>query len=206
MSDTAALLSVAASAAKPFWDAFWPNLASTLVGAAIGVPAGLLINRQAVRYAERRSHRAEDKLLQHTLEVLYSALECNKKVLSQLVNKEKRKARKLIKPLDTGTWDAVRTLLPSSFRNPELLRRLAYHWVQLGQVTAMHHMILQQQLTASSHSSLEMLGEMQKEFDQWLENLRADSEELLRDLDREISDLNSSRPCDSPCIEQLRLV
>jgi hypothetical protein len=191
MSDTATLLSVAASAATPFWDAFWPNLASTLVGAALGVPVGLLINRQAVRFTERRSLLAENKLLQRTLSSLYAALECNDEVLSLLVDKKKREAQGLVKPLDTGTWDAVRTLLPSSFRDPELLRRLAYHWVQLGQVTAMHHMILQQQLAASSHSHPPILLAMQNECDQWLKNLRTDSEELRRDLR---AYLNNSRP------------
>ena len=77
MSDTVTLLATAASSATPFWDAFWPNLASTLVGAAIGVPVGLFINRQAVRFTERRALLAENKLLQRTLTALDAALQCN---------------------------------------------------------------------------------------------------------------------------------
>jgi hypothetical protein len=195
MSETATLLSAAASAATPFWDAFWPNLASTLVGAAIGVPVGLFINRQAVRFTERRSFLAENKLLQRTLTAMDAALQCNYEVLSLLVDKNKREAQGLVKPLDTGTWDTVRTLLPSSFRDPELLRRLAYYWVQLGQVTAMHHMILQQQLAASTHSPppmlLAKLSAMQNECDEWLMNLRTDTADLRRDLK---SHLTNNRP------------
>jgi AraC-like DNA-binding protein len=191
MPDTATLISATASFATSFWEAFWPNLASTLVGAAIGVPVGLYINRHAVRFTERRSLRAENQLLQRTLTALDAALECNYKVLSLLVDKKKREAHRLIKPLDTGTWDAVRTLLPSSFRDPELLRRLAYHWVQLGQVTAMHHMILQQQLVASSHSPPPMLSAMQNECDAWLMNLLTDSMDLRGDLK---SYLTNNRP------------
>jgi len=182
MSDTVTLLATAASSATPFWDAFWPNLASTLVGAAIGVPVGLFINRQAVRFTERRALLAENKLLQRTLTALDAALQCNYEVLSLLVDKKKREAQRLVKPLDTGTWDAVRSLIPASFRDPELLRRLAYHWVQLGQVTAMHHMILQQQLAASSQSPHPMLSAMQNDCNEWLMNLRADSVDLRRDL------------------------
>jgi hypothetical protein len=182
MSDTVTLLATAASSATPFWDAFWPNLASTLVGAAIGVPVGLFINRQAVRFTERRALLAENKLLQRTLTALDAALQCNYEVFSLLVDKKKREAQRLVKPLDTGTWDAVRSLIPASFRDPELLRRLAYHWVQLGQVTAMHHMILQKQLAASSQSPPPMLSAMQNDCDEWLMNLWADSVDLRRDL------------------------
>lgn len=191
MSYAATLLSVAASAATTFWDAFWPNLASTLVGAAIGVPIGLLINRQSVRFTERRSSRAENELLQRTLAALEASLNHNVKVLSRLVDKMQREAQGLVKPLDTGTWGAVHTMLPSTFHDPGLLRRLAYYWVQLGQVTAMHHMILQQQLAASSRSPTPMLSAMQDECDQWLKSLLDESKELLNDLKIY---LNNSRP------------
>ena len=123
------------------------------------------------------------------MKTLVTALQCNDKVLSLLVDKKKREAQRLVKPLDTGTWDAVRPLLPASFADPKLLRRLAYHWVQLGQVTAMHHMILQQQLAASSHSPSPMLSAMQNECDEWLKNLQSDSEALRNDLNSHLNDI-----------------
>lgn len=182
MLDTATSLEAVASAATPFWDAFWPSLVSTLVGAAIGVPVGLFLNRQAMRLAERRALRTENKLIQRTLAALDSALQYNHEALCLLIDKKKRGTQKLVKPLDTGTWDAVRTLLPASFHDPDLLRRLSYHWVQLDRVTTMHHMILQQQLGANSRSYHPMLSAMQDECDQWLVDLRDESLNLRRDL------------------------
>lgn len=189
MTDATPLLSTAAT---PFWDALWPNLASTLVGTAIGIPVGLFINRRAVWIAERRSLSAENKLIKRSLNALDSALQYNTETLRLLVDKNRREAQKLVKPLDTGTWDAVRPLLPPSFHEPDLLRRLAYHWVQLGQVTAMHHMILQQQLAANFHPRDFMLAAMQRECDQWFEDLHGESVDLSKALKRHLSKLSFS--------------
>lgn len=181
MTDATTLLSTAAT---PFWDALWPNLVSTFIGSAIGIPVGLFINRRAIRLAERKSLEAEINLLKSSVKALDYALQCNNEILGQLVNKNRREAQKLVKPLDTGTWDVVRPLLPPSFHEPGLLRRLAYHWVELGQVTAMHHMILQQQLAANFHSRDAMLAAMQRECDKWFKDLLGESNDLRKALRR----------------------
>jgi hypothetical protein len=178
ISSSAFLLAAAASSTTLFWDAFWPSLASTLVGAALGVPLGLLINRSAILYTERSARRAETKLLKRTLQALDNALECNQEILCLLLNRTHRNAQELVKPLDIGTWDAVRALLPTSFPEPGLLRRLAYHWVQLVQVTSMHHMILHQQLAGNPQSPSPMLLAMEEAWGEWLKDLQAESTDL----------------------------
>jgi hypothetical protein len=178
MSDSATFLAVAASTTTAFWDAFWPNLASTLVGAALGVPLGLLINRSTILFTERSARQAETKLLKRTLQALDSALECNHEILRVLLDKTQRNAQGLVMPLDTGTWDAVRSLLPTSFSDPVLLRRLAYYWVQLGQVTSMHHMILQRKLAENPQSPTPKLSAMEKACDEWFRKLQTESTDL----------------------------
>ena len=93
-----------------------------------------------------------------------------------LADKKQRDDQGLVKPLDTGTWDAVRSLLQTSFRDPELLRRLASHWVQLDQVTTMHHMNLERQLAVSAQpSSSRLSAAIEKACDEWLRELQAES-------------------------------
>ena len=191
MSNSATFLAAAPSSATPFWDAFWPNLASTLAGAAIGVPLGLLINRHAVRFTERSARQTELKLLKRTLVALDIALGCNHDILCVLADKKQRNAQGLVKPLDTGTWDAVRSLLPTSFRDPELLRRLAYHWVQLDQVTTMHHMILEQQLAANAQPPSSRQSAMEKACDEWLRHLQAESADLRCAVQSHLTQLSS---------------
>ena len=191
MSISATFLAAAASSATPFWDAFWPNLASTLVGAAIGVPLGLLINRHAIWFTERSARQTELKLLKRTLDALEIALECNHEILCVLADKKQRNDQGLAKPLDTGTWDAVRSLLPTSFRDPQLLRRLAYHWVQLDQVTTMHHMILEQQLTSNAQRSSSRLAAMEEACDEWFGNLRDESKDLLSTVQSHLTKVSS---------------
>ncbi len=113
------------------------------------------INRHAIRLTEKSALQTELKHLKRTLDTLDSALRFNHDILCVLADKKQRDDKGLVKPLDTGTWDAVRSLLQTPFGDPELLRRLASHWVQLDQVTTMHHMNLERQLAVSAQPLLQ---------------------------------------------------
>lgn len=69
-----------------FWQTFWPNLVSTALGVALGVPAALWINNKATESGERREQAQESRRLPQALETLDRSLILNTKKFVRLLS------------------------------------------------------------------------------------------------------------------------
>lgn len=115
-----------------FWQGFWPNLASTVVGALLGIPLGLWINRRIVAQGEAVRVEGERRKVGHALQVIEGALRDNHSRLSTFANVLANSTTNYYLPLDTSAWDAVRTDLTTELSDPQLRQRLAYHFDRVG--------------------------------------------------------------------------
>jgi len=106
------------------WSAFWPNLASTILGVAFGVPIALKLNRGNVTHAERVRAAAERARIVESLASLRRSLEGNKQRLQTLLQALERDQMPFPLVLDVSTWDALAAQLAGSLKEPDLLSRL----------------------------------------------------------------------------------
>ena len=110
-----------------FWIGFWPQLAATIFGVLIGVPAGLWLNRRAVSVAGAAQEKADADRLDGALASLASSIGENKAPLAAVVGLNT--GEYLIQPaLETTTWEAVKGEIVSLLRLPKLQRDLAAHF------------------------------------------------------------------------------
>ena len=124
-----------------FWVAFLPNVAATLVGVLVGVPLALLINRRAVLHGEAARAVAEKARVADALEVVSKALTYNATPLETLVQTLEQGKAQLDLPLDTSAWGAVKADV-SGIVEPELRRRLAFHFSRLEALVELNSMFL----------------------------------------------------------------
>ena len=86
-----------------FWDAFWPNVASTVLGVILGLPAALWLNRQAVAHGERIRIASERAKVAQALSVVAQAMKHNAEQLTNLVTILSGDKAQFDLPLDTGS-------------------------------------------------------------------------------------------------------
>jgi hypothetical protein len=60
-----------------FWDAFWPNMAATFIGVALGIPSALWINRVATRASNRREQLRQIEQLRSLATTLQTSIQHN---------------------------------------------------------------------------------------------------------------------------------
>lgn len=120
-----------------FFDAFWPNLASTLIGILVGIPIALLINRRLVEHQRKFEMIQKAQQLDDAIEVLIAACHYNIKVLDS-IREDSLAGRALHSPdLRLTTWDAVGSILSNNCSSPELLQVLSHHWLRLHRIQAL---------------------------------------------------------------------
>lgn len=105
-----------------FLDAFWPNFAATLLGAALGIPAGLYISRRAERTAAARDDDDRTKValaLVRFFESNVPAAEMAAKLL--MVDK----GTVLLSGLDLEGWDILRPDFMRLVRDVDIKSRVA---------------------------------------------------------------------------------
>jgi len=115
-----------------FWDAFWPNLASTLAGLVLGIPLGLGINRRAVTQGETVRRQGERLRVAHALQVLEKALGENQARLQQFATVLAQNQTLYDPRIDVSAWDAVKADLTTELSDPALRQRFAYHFSRLS--------------------------------------------------------------------------
>jgi hypothetical protein len=125
-----------------FWSAFWPNFASTILGIVFGVPIGLALNRYALFIGEKRSRIREGERLRIALQSVGAALEFNRGRLSLFLRALRNDAVRLDPALDVSTWDVVKEQIVPLLDDPELPRRLAYHFDRLASLARLNALYL----------------------------------------------------------------
>ncbi|UMR31995.1 hypothetical protein MJ904_07415 [Massilia sp. MB5] len=132
-----------------FFDAFWPNLAATLVGIVLGAPIALAINQRML--SKQRRLQADDARAQikDAIDVLVSACKYNIGVLKVICG-EALAGRAMHSPdLRVTTWDAVGQILCASSSNPELLQMLSHHWLRLQRLQVLSDEIFAREVAKS---------------------------------------------------------
>lgn len=132
-----------------FLDAFWPNLAATLIGVVLGVPIALLLNRRLLHH-QRQLEVADTRRQVHgAIDVLVDACGYNIRVLDSIA-KEAEVGRVMHNPdLQTTTWDAVGSILSTSSSDAMLLQMLSHHWLRLHRIQALSDEIFAREVAKS---------------------------------------------------------
>lgn len=125
-----------------FWDQFLPNVLATLIGAAIGVPIGLWINRVAASHSEQRRREADAKRVSDALASIITVLRANRSRLLELKDGYAEERVRLDTSLDTSAWDTLGPDLALGLPDPDLRRRLAYHFLRLKEFVRTNERLL----------------------------------------------------------------
>lgn len=114
-----------------FLNAFWPNLAATVIGVALGLPVALYLNRQLTK--QMRAHEAAEKkrLLSDAISTLIESCGYNIRVLNNISDLARDGDVMRNPDLRTTTWDTLSGLLVSHLNNPDLLQVASHHWLRL---------------------------------------------------------------------------
>lgn len=121
-----------------FWDAFWPNLASTLVGILIGIPLALWINRSVLAQSERARKAADQLRVAHALQVLEKAISHNLESIKRFEGTLAQQRTLVDVAVDTSAWDAVKSDLTTELSDPELRRRAAYYFSRCATLVSLN--------------------------------------------------------------------
>ncbi|MBC9072397.1 hypothetical protein IAI53_10525 [Thauera sp. CAU 1555] len=129
-----------------FFLAFWPNLASTVLGVVLGVPVALLLNRRFLEHQQQLERTESSERLGSAVDVLVDACEYNSKVLDRIA--ELALSGRAMRNVDLRltTWDAVGAMLSGSFSDPELLQMLSHHWLRLKRLEDLNHEIFSREV------------------------------------------------------------
>ena len=125
-----------------FWEAFWPNFASTLIGLLLGLPFALWTDRQITARSERRQRKEERNRLANSLDTLSRALSFNRERLKCLVQSLSNNRAPFDPALDYSAWDAVKSEIIQHLHNPTLQQRIAYHFSRMEAVTKLSDLYL----------------------------------------------------------------
>jgi hypothetical protein len=132
-----------------FFDAFWPNLAATLVGIVLGVPIALGLNERVLERQRRLQAADERRKLKHAIDVLIDACRYNIRVLDTMGDEAEIGHVMHSPDLRITTWDAVGPTLSSGSSAPDLLQLLSHHWLRLRRIQALSDEIFAREVAKS---------------------------------------------------------
>jgi hypothetical protein len=121
-----------------FLTAFWPNLAATLVGVALGLPIAMWVNRLALRGAERTAQKSQAQRVDHALQVLISAMQANAVLLREYAELLAAGKVKWRLALDVSAWEAIKGDFIAELTDPALRQEVAFHFSQLTVLGALN--------------------------------------------------------------------
>lgn len=173
-----------------FLEAFFPNLAATILGVVLGLPAALYVNRRLTASQQRQQMASEVKRRNLVVDVLNGACTYNTKILSRMAELA-LKAEVMRNPdLKTATWDSVGAIFSGGCPDPALVDQLAHHWLRLrrleqfnedvfrraiGTLPPVEHSEMRIGMWQELHDSSSILSSHAAEFSARLMPLKADS-------------------------------
>lgn len=127
---------------EAFLTAFWPNLAATLVGVALGLPIAMWVNRLALRGAERTARKSQAQRVDHALKVLISAMQANAVLLREYAELLESGMISWRLRLDVSAWEAIKGDFVAELTDPALRQQVAFHFSQLVVLSAINQEFL----------------------------------------------------------------
>ena len=125
-----------------FWTNFWPNFASTLFGLLLGLPLALWTNRIITSLQDRQNQKDKSQRLNNALQIIKATLTENQTRLSITVSALNNGEVQLDTQLDVSAWDAVKDDLSEYLHDPDLKKRIAYHFSRLNTMSKLNSMYL----------------------------------------------------------------
>lgn len=126
-----------------FWINFWPNFASTIGGLVIGLPIALWTNRIIIKEQNRKQETEDLGRLNNALDIIKKTLIENADKMLDLENTIYGNEVQWETRLDTSAWDAVKNDIIQYLHNPNLQKRIAYHFSRLNTLSQLNSLYLE---------------------------------------------------------------
>lgn len=167
-----------------FLAAFFPNLASTLLGIVLGVPVALYLNNRLMHEQKRYATGERVRRLDEAVKVLAGACQYNVRVLENMA-KLALEGKVLRNPdLRLTTWDAVGAILTRISSDSDLLQTLSHHWLRLQRLERLNDEIFAREVgTLPQIEDQEMMLGMWGELYENATNLSKHATELKEQLE-----------------------
>lgn len=126
-----------------FWINFWPNFASTIGGLIIGLPIALWTNRKIIKEQTKKKEAEDIGRLSNALDIIKKTLIENNSKMLDLENTIYQNQVQWETRLDISAWDAVKNDIIQYLHNPNLQKRIAYHFSRLNTLSHLNGMYLE---------------------------------------------------------------
>lgn len=121
-----------------FWEDFWPNFASTVFGLLLGLPIALWTNKKLTQSQDQKEQQIQKSRLVNALQIIRQALgENNTRLLTTIATIKSGRVQ-FDTELDISAWDAVRDDISNHLDDPNLKRRIAYHFSRLATMSKLN--------------------------------------------------------------------
>jgi hypothetical protein len=127
-----------------FWASFWPNLASTIIGVVIGLPIAIWLNSRAEKRAAKERTIESQTLYRRAILAIVAGLAHNEKKLQALLDALANSNALFDLGLDVTVWDITKDQIVPLLHDPELARRIAFHFATLSTQSRLSNLYLDQ--------------------------------------------------------------
>lgn len=171
-----------------FLRAFLPDLAATVLGVVLGLPAALYVNRRLTQHQEALEKARSTARRNDAIKVLIGALEYNQQLLERVLDLAPKCEAHRYLDLRTTTWDAVHPWFTPLCPHPELLQALSHHWLRLHNLQGLNDELFRRAVGAEPQlGDLKVVAGMWWELGELALSLRVHSSQLSAAL-RELAD------------------
>ena len=125
-----------------FWIDFWPNFTSTVFGLFLGLPLALWTNRIFSNTQNKQNIAEQTQRLNNALEILKQTLLENNDRLKTTINTINGSQVQFDIQLDISAWTAVKDDIVQYLHDPNLKKRVAYHFSRLSTIAQLNTMYL----------------------------------------------------------------
>jgi hypothetical protein len=177
-----------------FWQAFWPNFASTVLGVLIGIPIALLINRQASKLSDRSRIKLENQQLHDALIIVRRSIKHNRGELNKILNYSSgySVAKFLETDLDITVWDTVHNTIMEYLRYIHPKRKLNAYYSKLSRLDEINRLMFEYHsgsLSSIPADTLSIMSNLMSYMMKTSNELINESDNLYDDMEHEILEL-----------------
>ncbi|SRR6266540_832420 len=182
-----------------FWESFWP----TLVGAAVGVPAGLWLNRMVLERARRAASQERHIRRREVIGLVIRALDCNIEHFGHIANLVPGELL-IGTEIETATWIAVRDDV-FELLDRDLKIQLTRHFVAVDRLLAVGYERTTLSITDHGHLALLSESNADKMFLDFLHSQAKKLAEQATALAARLGQLDHTPAADDGRIRQVQL-
>ena len=125
-----------------FWTDFLPNFTSTVFGLLLGLPLAFWTNRKFTNAQDNQKQKEQKLRLENALKIIRQTLTENNARLQITVATINSGKVQFDIQLDISAWDAVKDDIAEHLHDPNLKKRIAYHFSRLNTMAKLNGMYL----------------------------------------------------------------